>query len=122
MDKMDIKHMRALILTNEVNVPDYLIHKTEENTFLIHRELEPNEAHYYQGDKDQILNYKGQKFLFSIASFETLKEAEKAILEYWSVIKIVDIKVRNKSKWLLCMNSNNLKGFLQGELSKRKSS
>lgn len=110
--------MRALILTHEINVPDYLIQKVSENNFLIHRELEPNELHYYKNEKDRILEYKGQKFLVSIRSFESLEEAEKAILEYWSVIKMMDIKVRSKTNKLLPNGSNHLKGVLTHGISK----
>ncbi|MEY8742837.1 hypothetical protein AB9M62_25570 [Bacillales bacterium AN1005] len=118
MDHLNIKHMRALIVTNEIDVPDYLIQKTSEDNFLIHRELEPNEAHYYTNEKERILEFKGQNFLLSINSFESLEEAEKAILEYWSVIKMMDIKVISKNKNLLSSGSNHLKEVLTNWISK----
>ncbi|TRZ39346.1 hypothetical protein CEQ21_07230 (plasmid) [Niallia circulans] len=118
MECLKVKHMRALILTHEINVPDYLIQKVSENCFLIHRELEPKELHYYANEKERILEYKGQKFLLSISSFESLVEAEKAILEYWSVIKMMDIKVKSKINYLLSRGSNHLKGVLSHGISK----
>ncbi|WP_437834538.1 hypothetical protein ACQRXC_29120 (plasmid) [Niallia taxi] len=118
MNLMKIKHMRALILTYEINVPDYLIQKASDNSFLIHRELEANELHYYENEKDRLLDYKGQKFLVSINSFASLEEAEKAILEYWSVIKMMDIKVRSKTNKLLSNGSIHLKGVLTHGISK----
>lgn len=117
MERLKVKHMRALILTHEINVPDYLIQKTTKNSFLIHRELEPNELHYYENEKERILDYKGQNFLLSINSFDSLVEAEKAILEYWSVIKMMDIKVENKINNLLSSGANHLKGVLSHGIS-----
>lgn len=107
MNLIKTKHMRALILTHEINVPDYLIQKVSDNSFFIHRELVPNELHYYEKEKDRILEYKGQKFLVSINACASLKEAEKAILEYWSVIKMMDIKLRGKTDKLLSNGSTH---------------
>lgn len=118
MNLMKTKHMRALINTHEIHVPDYLIQKVNDNNFLIHRELGPNELHYYSNEMDRIIDYKGRKFLVSVNSFVSLEEAEKAILEYWSVIKMLDIKARSKTNELLPNGSNYLKGVLTNGISK----